>query len=108
VERLDRHAAAEGVADEPSVGLGLPGQVVDVVETPDADAARRVGLRLVLQRGPQVLRRGVTLGLPVDLELVAVRVAEQVGGADPGVAVDPADAEAALLERSPGSSPAPG
>ena len=91
--------AAEHVPDELAVRRHIPAQVVHVVEPPDADAAARVGLGLVLQRRPELIRRRVPLGFPVQLELVPVRVAEQVGGPDPGIAVLPADAEPGRLDR---------
>ena len=65
----------------------------------DADAAARVGLRLVLQRRHEVPGGREAFALPVELDLVAVGVAAQVGRADAEVAVDPADSQASLLER---------
>src|SRR6266700_3004981 len=91
--------AAERVADELPVGLGLRREEVDVVQATDADSAAGVGLGLVLQRGLEVAGRSVPLGLEVQLELVPVGIAEQVGRADTGVAVLPADAQAGRLDR---------
>ena len=90
---------AEHVTDEVPAGRYLPGQVIDVVQPADADAAPRVGLGLVLQGGLQLVGRRVPLGLPVQLQLVPVRVAEQVRGPDPRIAVLPADAEPRRLDR---------
>src|SRR6202011_5601200 len=62
-------------------------------------AAARVGLGLVLQRRLELIGRRVPLALPVQLQLVPVRVAEQVGGPDARVAVLPADAEPGRFDR---------
>src|ERR1700760_514076 len=90
---------AEHIADEVPVRRHVLGQVVDVVEAPDADAAPRVGLGLVLQRRLELIGRRVPLGLPVQLELVPVRVVEQVGRPDTGVAVLPGDAQPGRFDR---------
>ena len=60
---------------------------VDLIEALDRRAARRVALRLVAQRGLEVLGRDVALGLPQDLHDVAVGVVEAVGGTVAVVAV---------------------
>ena len=78
-----------------------------MVEPLDGDAAADVALRLVLQRGAQVLGRDVALGLVVELEDVAVRVGEAVRGAVPDVAVDPALAEPGRLDRRDRAARAP-
>src|SRR6201989_3283351 len=90
---------AEHIADEVPVRRHVLGQVVDVVQAPDADAAPRVGLGLVLQRRLELIGRRVPLGLPVQLELVPVRVVEQVGRPDTGVAVLPGDAQPGRFDR---------
>src|SRR5580698_3605576 len=90
---------AEHVADEVSVGLDLAREVVHVVQPPDADAASRVGLCLVLQRGPKADGRRVPLAFPVQLEFVPVRIAAQIAMPDSRVAVLPADAEPGRLDR---------
>src|SRR5690606_36172854 len=90
---------AQHVPQELGARLDLGGQEVDVVEAADAHAHRRVRLRLVLQGRRQLRRRLVPLRLPVDLQLVPVRVAEHVGRADAGVAVAPPDPEARVLDR---------
>src|SRR5215471_1696050 len=90
---------AKAVADEAPVGLGLRRQVVHVIKAPDADAAAWVGLRLVLQCGLQVAIRPEPLGLVVELEFVAVGIAEQVCRADAHIAVPPADAEPGRVDR---------
>ena len=69
-----------------------------MVQPPDADAAAGVGLCLVLQGGLEVSFGPVPLGLPVQLELVPVGIAEQVGRADAEIAVLPADAESGRLD----------
>ena len=90
---------AEHVPDEVPAGRYLPGQVVHVVQPPDADAAPRVGLGLVLQRRPELIRWRVPLALPVQLQLVPVRVTEQVRRPDARVAVLPADTKPGRLDR---------
>ncbi len=97
---LLRHPAAERRADEPAVLFRLGGEVVHVIQPAHADAAARVGLSLILQRGPQVTGGPVPLGLPVELKLVPVRITEQVGRADSGIAVLPANAQPGGLDLS--------
>jgi hypothetical protein len=70
-----------------------------VVESLDARAAAGVSLRLVAPRRLQVLGSDVSLGLVEELEPVAVGVLEPERGPVPDVAVDPAAAEAGLLDR---------
>ena len=55
---------AEHVADEVAVGGDVGGEVVDVVQAPDADAAAGLGLRLVLQRRPELRRAPGTTRSP--------------------------------------------
>src|SRR5215472_1522441 len=96
---LLRDPPAKAVADEAPVGLALRRQVVHVIKAPDADAATWVGLRLVLQCGLQVAFRPEPLGLVVELEFVAVGIAEEVCRADADIAVPPADAEPGRVYR---------
>ena len=56
-------------------------------------------MRLVLQRGPQLRRRRVSLGLVEELDAVPVRIAEAVGRAVAEVAVEPVPVDPAGLER---------
>ena len=71
-----------------------------MIQPAHADAAARIGLSLILQRGPQVTGGPVPLGLPVELKLVPVRITEQVGRADSGIAVLPAKAKPGGLDLS--------
>ena len=88
------HPGAERGSSESSVLFSLGGQVVHVIKAAHAYAAAGVGLRLVLQRRLQAAGRLVPLSLEVQLEFVAVRVAEQIGIADAGIAVLPAETQA--------------
>src|SRR5215470_5022365 len=90
---------AQAVPDEAPVGLALSRQIVHVIKAPDADAPAWVGLGLVLQRGLQVSVRPEPLGLVVELEFVAVGIAEQVGRSDADIAVPPADAKPGRVDR---------
>ncbi len=63
------------------------------------NAARRIFLRLVLQRGLELRRRLVPLGLVIKLDQVAVRIAASIGRPVADVAVDPADMMRGVLER---------
>ena len=69
-----------------------------MVEPADVDAAGGEALRLVLQRRPQRLGRLIPLGLVVDLEQVAVRVAEPEGRAVAKLVLVPALRQAGRLE----------
>ncbi|MFI6181638.1 hypothetical protein ACIA8R_39350 [Nonomuraea sp. NPDC051191] len=71
-------AGAERVPDERAAGRRLRGQETDVVEPAHADARGGEDLRLVLGRRAKLLRRLVPLRLPVEVQLVAVGVAEGV------------------------------
>ena len=86
--------------EEQPVLARVRGEEVDVVEVPDAGAAPGVALRLVLQRGTELRRRLVALGLVEELDGVAVGVAEAVRRAVPHVAVEPLAACTAGLERA--------
>ena len=90
---------AEVALAEDAVLARVDGQEVDVVEVPDAHAAPRVALRLVLERRPQLRRGRVALGLVEQLHAVAVGVEEAVGAAVAEVAVEPGAGDAAGLER---------
>ncbi|MBP2427324.1 hypothetical protein J2R87_004264 [Bradyrhizobium elkanii] len=70
-----------------------------MVEPPDIDAARRKALRLVFQRGPQLGRRFVPLGLVIELDDMAVGIAAAECRPLPHVTIDPADIEARTLQR---------
>src|SRR3954467_13382956 len=83
-------AVAERVDAELPVGPHVRGQDVDVVQALDRAAAAGVAAGDVLERRAQVLGRVVALALVVELEDVAVGVAEAVGGAAAEVAVRPA------------------
>ena len=95
---LGQHEA-EIVLEEFAVGLDVDGEPVEVVDAARVDAARRIGLRLVLERRLELGRRLVPFGLVIDLEPVAVRILEHEGLAVAEVAVGPADVEAGALER---------
>ena len=90
---------AEELLAELAARADVGGEDVDVVEPLDAGAAAGVALRLVAPRRLQVLGGDVALGLVVELETVAVGVLEAVGRPVSDVPVDPAAAEARLLDR---------
>ncbi len=94
---LDALGAAqpERALEEFAAGADIHGEAVEVVDPPHVHAARRIALGLVLQRGAAIGGRVVPLRLPVELEDMAVRVAEAPGRAVAEVAVD-ADDVAAL------------
>jgi hypothetical protein len=93
-ERLDAE-----VAVRPHVG----GQEVDVVQALDRAAAARVTAGHVLERGAQARRRLVALAVVVELEDVAVGIAEAKRAAAAEIAVGPALAAAGRLH---GADPA--
>ena len=70
-----------------------------MVEMTNANAAARVALRLVLERGPKLGRRDVALRLEEELEAVPVGIAEGVRGTVAEVAVRPLAGNAGCLER---------
>src|SRR5450631_2277923 len=70
-----------------------------MVDAPHIAAARRIALRLVLQRGLELGRRLVPLGLVIELDLVPVRVLAHEALAVAEIAVGPADVEAGTLQR---------
>ena len=90
---------AEVVLAEHARLAGVDREEVDVIEVADADAAPRVAARLVLERGPQLRRSRVVLGLVEELDAVAVGVEEAVGAAMAEVAVDPVAGDASGIER---------
>jgi hypothetical protein len=92
-------AVAERVDAELAVGAHVGGEDVDVVEALDRAAAAGVAAGHVLERRAQVLRRVVALALVVELEPVAVGVAEAIRQAAPAVAVGPALARPGRLDR---------
>jgi hypothetical protein len=73
-------------------------QQVEVIEPAHGHAAAMIALRLVLECRPLAFGRHIALRLEVDLEHMAVRVAELVGGTMAQVAVAPADAGADRLD----------
>ena len=90
---------AEVCLEERAVLARVDREEVDVIEVPHADAAAGIALRLVLQRGAELGRRLVALGLVEELDAVAVGVEEAVGATVTEVAVEPAARRAARLER---------
>src|SRR4029077_12677314 len=68
-------------------------------EMPDANTATGIALRLVLQRGAELGRRHVALGLVEELEAVTVGIEKAVGATVTEVALVPAARRAARLER---------
>ena len=70
---------AENVGRERPAGGDVVGEQVDVVEALDRRAARRVALRLVAQRGLEVVGRDVALALPVQLAQLRCRTRPSPG-----------------------------
>src|SRR5205823_2343440 len=87
-----------------AVGPDVNGEAVQVIEAAYIDAARRVTLGLVFQRGFELRRSGVPLGLVVELDPVAVRILADESGAMPEIALGPPDIEAGALQRSDAAS----
>jgi hypothetical protein len=92
-------AVAERLDAEPPVGADAGGEDVDVVQALDRTAAPGVAPGHVLERGAQVRRRFVARALVVELEAVAVGVAEAVGRAAGVIAVDPPLSQPGGLDR---------
>ena len=84
---------------EDAVLGGVDGEEVDVVEMAHADAAAGVALRLVLQRGPELRRRLVALGLVEELEAMAVGIEELYAGPWPRSPSSQRARDAGRLER---------
>jgi hypothetical protein len=85
---------AEIVFEEFAVALDVGRQAIEVVDAPHVATARRITLRLILQRRLLVCRRLVPFGVIIELDQVAVRIPAGEGLAVAEIAVGPADIEA--------------
>ena len=78
-----RAAQAQIALEELAAGADIDGQAVEVIDAADVDATGGKALRLVLQRRAELGGRLIPLGVVIELEDVAVGVAEAEAGLVP-------------------------
>src|ERR1700683_1166639 len=93
------HAHAELLHIEAPRARDIDGEEVEMIEPAHGNTARGISLRLVLERGLELRRRRIPLGLVVKLDHVAVGIAASIGRAVADIAVDPADMMRRILQR---------
>ena len=98
-------AEAEPLLEEFAIGLDVNREAVEMIEPPHVDAARETLLGLILQRGLQVVRRLIPVGVVIEFDHVPVGITEAIGGPWPNSSSS-TDPEVELFNRSDASSDA--
>jgi len=84
-------AATQVFLKENAIRFDVDGEAIEMIEAPYVDAAGRESHGLVFQRGAQLGRRHIPLGLIVDLDLVSVGIVEGKRGAVAEITFGPAE-----------------
>src|ERR1700722_4022307 len=98
IDDLLIQAEAKLLLGKSPVGSDVSGQDIHVVEPLDGGTAPDVALRDVLERRPELGWGLISLALVGQLQQMTVWGSEAVGGPMTMIAVDPAEAQTALLD----------